>query len=47
MNERLQNCDGPEVVSKQYEKAGFVRIAELKDFPLDHSNTVFCKILRE
>jgi GNAT superfamily N-acetyltransferase len=30
-----------------YEKAGFVRVAELKDFPLGHSNTVFCKILRE
>ena len=29
-----------------YEKAGFVRMAELKDFPLGHTNTIFCKILR-
>ena len=29
-----------------YEKAGFVRMAELKDFPLGHTNTIFCKMLR-
>ena len=29
-----------------YEKAGCVRIAELKDLPLGHTNTIFCKILQ-
>ena len=29
-----------------YEKAGFVRMAECKDFPLGHTNTIFCKILK-
>jgi len=28
-----------------YEQAGFVRMAELKDFPLGHTNTIFCRIL--
>jgi GNAT superfamily N-acetyltransferase len=28
-----------------YENAGFVRMAELKDFPLHHTNTILCKIL--
>ena len=28
------------------EKAGFARMAELKDFPLGHTNTIFCKILK-
>jgi ribosomal protein S18 acetylase RimI-like enzyme len=28
-----------------YEKAGFVRMAELKDFPIGHTNTIFCKVL--
>jgi ribosomal protein S18 acetylase RimI-like enzyme len=28
-----------------YEKAGFTRMAELKDFPLGHSNVIMCKVL--
>jgi len=28
-----------------YEKAGFVRMAELKDFPLGHTNTILCKVV--
>lgn len=28
-----------------YEKAGFVRMAELKDFPLGYSNVIMCKVL--
>jgi hypothetical protein len=29
-----------------HEKAGFVRMAELKDFPLRHTNTIFWKVLK-
>ena len=28
-----------------YEKAGFVRMAELKDFPLGHTNNIMCKVV--
>ena len=28
-----------------YEKAGFVRMAELKDFPIGHSNVILCKLV--
>lgn len=28
-----------------YEKAGFVRMAELPDFPLGHTNVILCKVL--
>jgi len=28
-----------------YEKAGFVRMAELRDFPIGHSNIILCKVL--
>jgi GNAT superfamily N-acetyltransferase len=28
-----------------YEKAGFVRMAELKDFPLGYTNVILCKVL--
>jgi ribosomal protein S18 acetylase RimI-like enzyme len=28
-----------------YEKAGFVRMAELPDFPLGHTNVIMCKVL--
>jgi len=28
-----------------YEKEGFVRMAELQDFPIGYTNTIFCKVL--
>jgi ribosomal protein S18 acetylase RimI-like enzyme len=28
-----------------YERAGFTRMAELKDFPIGHTNTILCKMI--
>ena len=30
-----------------YERAGFVRVADLKDWPIGHTNSIFCRTINE